>query len=195
MKKIGLTGGIGSGKSTVAEIFSRLGVPVFVSDRVAASLQENNEALKSDIIRIFGAEIYPDGKLNRKKLAGLVFTDKKKLEQLNAVVHPAVQKAFEKFCAENKQAKFVLKESAILFEIGDDKNLDGMIVVSAPDALRIKRVMLRDGIEEEAVRQRIKNQMKQEDKIKKADYVILNDEQQLLIPQVLSVSTIIGLGK
>lgn len=195
MKKIGLTGGIGSGKSTVAEIFSRLGIPVFVSDRIAADLQENDEAVKEGIIAIFGALIYSDGKLNRKKVAELVFADKKTLGQLNAVVHPAVQKAFEKFCDENNQAQFVVKESAILFEIGDDKNLDGMIVVAAPGELRIKRVMLRDGVEEEVVLQRIKNQMKQEEKVKQANYVIINDEQQLLIPQVVLVSKSIVTGE
>ncbi|CAN5848215.1 dephospho-CoA kinase [soil metagenome] len=188
MKKIGLTGGIGSGKSTVAEIFSRLGIPVFISDRIAASLQETDEDLKKEIIKIFGTSIYSDGKLNRRKVAEFVFADKKMLEQLNAAVHPAVGKAFEKFCLDNKNADYVLKESAILFEIGDDKNLDGMIVVTAPDELRIHRVMFRDGVEKEEVLQRMKNQMRQQEKVEKASHVILNDEQQLLIPQVLFVN-------
>jgi dephospho-CoA kinase len=188
MKKIGLTGGIGSGKSTVAEIFLRLGIPVFVSDRVAKELQEEDEKLVSEITGIFGKEIYSGNKLNRSELAAIVFADKKKLAQLNGVVHPAVARAFEKFCAENQHAKYVLKESAILFEIGDDKNLDGMIVVTAPDELRIHRVMQRDGIEKEAVLQRMKNQLSQEDKAAKANYLIVNDEQMLVIPQVLSIS-------
>jgi dephospho-CoA kinase len=187
MKKIGLTGGIGSGKSTVAEIFSRLGIPVFVSDEVAKMLQEEDEEVKKGISGIFGAAIYAGAQLDRAKVAEIVFTDKKKLEQLNAIVHPAVGKAFEEFCEKNKAASFVLKESAILFEIGDDKNLDGMIVVTAPDELRIERVMRRDGVEKEAVIKRMKNQVKQEEKAKKADHCIINDEQQLLIPQVLKV--------
>jgi dephospho-CoA kinase len=185
MKKIGLTGGIGSGKSTVAEIFSRLGVPVFISDEVAKMLQEEDEEVKKAITEIFGAAIYDENKLNRAKVAEIVFTDKKKLEQLNAIVHPAVGKAFDAFCEKHRNANFVLKESAILFEIGDDKNLDGMIVVTAPDELRITRVMQRDGVEKEAVIKRMKNQVKQEEKAKKADFCIINDEQQLLIPQVL----------
>lgn len=188
MKKIGLTGGIGSGKSTVAEVFSRLGVPVFISDVVAKELQEKDDQLKKEIMRIFGDAIYSAHKLDREKVAEIVFADKKKLEQLNDVVHPAVGKAFEKFCEANKTAKYVLKESAILFEIGDDKNLDGMIVITAPDELRISRVMKRDGVEKENVVQRMKNQMKQEEKAKKATYVIVNDEKQLLIPQVLKVN-------
>jgi dephospho-CoA kinase len=188
MKKIGLTGGIGSGKSTVAEIFSRLGIPVFVSDLVAKQLQDEDEKLVGEISKIFGKEIYSDNQLNRAALAAVVFADKKKLAQLNEVVHPAVARAFEKFCEENKQAKYVLKESAILFEIGDDKNLDGMIVVTAPDELRIQRVMQRDGVEREAVLQRIKNQLSQEAKAQKANYLVINDEESLLIPQVLAIS-------
>ncbi len=188
MKKIGLTGGIGSGKSTVAEIFSRLGVPVFISDTVAKELQEHDPHFKKAIAELFGEDLYSGNKLNRAKLAQLVFADKKKLEQLNAVVHPAVANAFEKFCEANRDAKYVLKESAILFEIGDDKNLDGMIVVSAPDELRIQRVMQRDGVEKASVVQRMNNQMKQEEKVKKAAFCILNDESQLLIPQVLRIN-------
>lgn len=188
MKKIGLTGGIGSGKSMVAEIFSRMGVPVFISDDVAKELQEEDEEVRQAISGVFGKEIYSGHTLNRGKLAEIVFADKKKLEQLNAIVHPAVGKAFEKFCEQNSNAKYVLKESAILYEIGDDKNLDAMIVVTAPDELRIKRVMLRDGIEKEAVLKRMKNQVKQEEKAGKANYVIVNDEQQLLIPQVFAVN-------
>jgi dephospho-CoA kinase len=188
MKKIGLTGGIGSGKSTVAEIFSRLGIPVFISDHVARQLQDEDENVRTSITAVFGAAIYSENKLNRAKVAEIVFADKKKLAQLNAIVHPAVGNAFENFCKQHRDAKYVLKESAILFEIGDDKNLDGMIVVTAPDELRIQRVMQRDGIENSAVLQRIKNQMNQEEKAGKADYVIENDEQQLLIPQVLRVN-------
>lgn len=188
MKKIGLTGGIGSGKSMVAEIFSRMGVPVFISDDVAKALQEEDEEVRQAITGVFGKEIYSGNTLNRSRLAEIVFADKKKLEQLNAIVHPAVGKAFEAFCEKNSNAKYVLKESAILYEIGDDKNLDAMIVVTAPDELRIKRVMERDGIEKEAVLKRMKNQVKQEEKAGKANYVIVNDEQQLLIPQVFAVN-------
>jgi dephospho-CoA kinase len=188
MKRIGLTGGIGSGKSTVAEIFSRFGIPVFISDEVARDLQENDADLVKEIRGIFGNEIYNGRKLDRQKLAGIVFSDKQKLQKLNSVVHPAVGKAFEKFCRENSGAAYVLKESAILYEIGDEKNLDGMIVVTAPDDIRKKRVILRDNISEEEVEQRMKNQFSQEEKTKLADFVLVNDEQQLLIPQVLKIN-------
>ncbi len=187
MKKIGLTGGIGSGKSTVAEIFSRLGVPVFNSDNAARQLQEENEELINGIIKLFGSEIYAEKKLNRTKVAEIVFADKNKLNELNKIVHPAVGKAFEKFCEENKESKYILKEAAILFEIGDEKNLDKMIVVTAPDELRIKRVMNRDGSTFEHVQKRIKNQISQEEKASKADFTLVNDEIQLLLPQVLKL--------
>jgi len=107
---------------------------------------------------------------------------------LNAVVHPAVGKAFEKFCEENKNAKYVLKEAAILFEIGDDKNLDGMIVVSAPEQLRAQRVMARDGITKEEVLRRMKNQWGEEKKTSRADFVIVNDGKEMILPQVIAVN-------
>jgi len=188
MKKIGLTGGIGSGKSTVAKIFENLGVPVFVSDNVAKMLQDENAEVKKAISEIFGNEIYVNGKLDRAKVAGIVFSDKKKLEQLNAIVHPAVGKAFEEFCNKNKSAKYILKEAAILFEIGDDKNLDGMLVVTAPIDVRAQRVMERDGISKAEVLQRMKNQWSEEDKVKKSDYVIVNDGKELILPQIISMS-------
>lgn len=188
MKKIGLTGGIGSGKSTVAEIFSRLGVPVFISDDIARELQEKDAGVVNAIRGVFGPGIYEGNKLNRAKLAEIVFSDKKKLEQLNSIIHPAVAAAFEIFCRENSKAAYVLKESAILYEIGDEKNLDKMIVVTAPDELRKKRVAMRDGITAGEVDQRMKNQMQQKTKASKADFVVMNDEEQLLIPQVLKVN-------
>ena len=187
MKKIGLTGGIGSGKSTVAEIFRHLGIPVFNSDEEARKLQDENVEVKKAIAKIFGETIYVNGKLNREKVASIVFADKKKLEELNAIVHPAVAKAFELFCTQHKNSPFVLKEAAILFEIGAEKLLDGMIVVAAPDELRILRVMDRDGSSREDVLKRMKNQLPQEDKVKKADYLIVNDGKQMLIPQVLEI--------
>ena len=189
MKKIGLTGGIGSGKTTVAEIFSRLGVPVFVSDNVARELQEKDAGVVNAIRDIFGPGIYEGNKLDRAKLAEIVFADKQKLAKLNAIVHPAVAAAFEKFCRDNAGAPYVLKESAILYEIGDEKNLDGMIVVTAPEDVRKKRVSARDEVSPEEVEQRMKNQMTDEEKISRADFVLMNDEEQLLIPQVLKVNS------
>jgi dephospho-CoA kinase len=187
MKKIGLTGGIGSGKTTVAEVFRRLGVPVFLSDDVARRLQEDDPKVKKGIQELFGDEIYADGKLDREKVAGIVFKDKKKLEQLNAIVHPAVAEAFQQFCEKHREEKYVLKEAAILFETGGNKQLDGMIVVTAPEALRTSRVMQRDGVSQEEVTRRMKNQWPEEEKVKQADFVIVNDEKELVIPQVVEV--------
>lgn len=187
MKKIGLTGGIGSGKTTVAEIFRRLGAPVFMSDDVARQLQEENAEVKACMQELFGEDIYRGGKLDREKVAGIVFADKRKLEQLNAIVHPAVAKAFQQFCEAHKDKKYVLKEAAILFETGGNKQLDGMIVVTAPEELRTARVMRRDGISREEVLKRMKNQWPEEKKLQLADLVIVNDEKELMVPQVVKV--------
>ncbi len=187
MKKIGLTGGIGSGKTTVAEVFRRLGAPVFMSDDVARQLQEENAEVKGGMQELFGEDIYRDGKLDREKVAGIVFADKKKLEQLNALVHPAVAKAFQQFCETHKDKKYVLKEAAILFETGGNKQLDGMIVVTAPEELRTARVMQRDGISREEVLKRMKNQMAEDEKVKQADFVIVNDEKELVVPMVVGI--------
>lgn len=187
MKKIGLTGGIGSGKSTVAAVFRNLGVPVFVSDDEARNLQDEDPAVKKAIAALLGADVYANGKLDRAKVAAQVFSDKKKLDALNAIVHPAVGKAFAAFCEAHRDAAFVLKEAAIIFEIGLEKELDGVITVAAPDELRIERVMQRDHISREAVEQRMKNQLPQEEKIKRSDFVIVNDGKELVLPQVMEV--------
>lgn len=192
MLKIGLTGGIGSGKSTVARVFSELGVPVFVSDEQARLLQDGDEELKAQIVSAFGASVYRDGKLDRAKMAEIVFADPEKLRQLNAMVHPAVRKAFGAFCAQHSKSPYVINEAAILYETGLDKTLDKIIVVTAPDALRIERVMARDGVTEEAVRSRMQQQMPQEEKERKADFLILNDGKELLLPQVLRIHNSLG---
>lgn len=187
MKKIGLTGGIGSGKSTVAQVFRALGVPVFVSDDEARRLQENDPEVVKAIAALFGKEIYKDGKLDRAKVATVVFADKEKLSQLNAIVHPAVGKAFEKFCATHNDAPYVIKEAAIIFEHSLEKQLDGVITVTAPDEVRIARVMTRDQAEREAVIRRMQNQMPQEEKAKRSAFVIMNDGKEMLLPQVLKI--------
>ncbi len=192
MKKIGLTGGIGSGKTTVAEVFRRLGVPVFMSDDVARNLQEEDPEVKAAIQELFGPAIYAGGKLDREKVAGIVFTNKKKLEQLNAIVHPAVAKAFRQFCEAHHDKKYVLKEAAILFETGGHKQLDGMIVVTAPEELRASRVMRRDNVSREEVQRRMKHQWAEEEKVTKADFVIVNDEKSLVVPQVVEIDEVLG---
>lgn len=190
MMKIGLTGGIGSGKSTVAQIFLEMGVPVFISDTEARTIQDTDPEVKAAIAELFGKEIYTaDGKLDRAKTAAAVFADKEKLAKLNAIVHPAVAKAFDRFCEMHKDAPYVIKEAAILFELGLEKQLDKMITVIAPDELRIKRVLLRDKTDEESIRKRFSNQMPQEEKAKRSDFVIVNNEKELLIPQVVKINS------
>lgn len=187
MKKIGLTGGIGSGKSTVAEVFQALNVPVFVSDEQARAIQNEDSGVVSSIMALFGKDIYSGGKLDRAKLASIVFTDRKKLERLNAIVHPAVAKAFNDFAIKHSACPYVLKEAAIIFEHGLEKQLDAVITVIAPDEVRIRRVMERDRVSREDVQKRIANQLSQEEKAQRSDFVIVNDGKQLIVPQVLAI--------
>ena len=193
MIKVGLTGGIGSGKSIVARIFNVLGIPVFDSDREARELMQIDPELTSLIRERFGASIYIDQQLDRKRLGAIVFNDPKALDDLNSLVHPAVRKAFSDW-ADRQSSPYVLMESAILMESGGYKNFDRIIVVSAPEELRIQRVMKRDGSGEEAVRARMRNQAGEEERLKIADHVIVNDDSQLVIPQVLSIHKELGGG-
>jgi len=187
MKCIGLTGGIGSGKSTVARIFNMLNVPVYNSDEAGRKITNEDPLVKRSIKNQFGDELFDhNDNLNREKLSAIVFNDSAALAKLNAIIHPAVAQDFNSWCA-NQSSPYVIKESAILFEHGLDKLLDGVIVVEAPEDLRIKRVMHRNGITEEAVRHRIQQQLPQEELVYRADWVIHNNEEQLLIPQVLAV--------
>ena len=187
MKCIGLTGGIGSGKSTVARIFNMLNVPVYNSDEAGRKITNEDPLVKRSIKNQFGDKLFDhNDNLNREKLSAIVFNDSAALAKLNAIIHPAVAQDFNSWCA-NQSSPYVIKESAILFEHGLDKLLDGVIVVEAPDDLRIKRVMHRNGITEDAIRQRIQQQLPQEELISRADWVIHNNEEQLLIPQVLAV--------
>lgn len=187
MIKVGITGGIGSGKTTVCKLFELLGVPVYYSDTEAKKLLDGDEVVKQQIVDLFGHDVIDEsGKVDRKKMAALVFNNKERLEQLNAVVHPAVGLHFDAWC-KKQVAIFVLKEAAILFESGAHKQVDKVIVVSAPLDLKVERVMKRDKVAKEEVLKRIKNQMADEEKMKLADHVIYNDEKELLIPQVIRV--------
>ena len=189
-KKVGLTGGIGSGKSIVAKIFEAIGIPVFNADTIAKKLMEDDAELKQKITHLFGADTYLDGKLNRAFLAGIVFNDKEKLTRLNNVVHPATLAAAKDWM--NQQtAPYMVKEAALIFEAGAEKQLDLVIGVSAPKDMRIKRVMERDAIRKEQAEARMQNQMDDTEKMNLCDYVIINDEKHLIIPQVLRIHQII----
>ncbi len=185
MLKIGLTGGIGSGKTTVAKIFELLGINVYYADIRAKKLLNSFE-LRPKITKIFG-DIYKNGLLDKKKLAEIVFNDKNKLQQLNKIVHPAVERDFELWCKNKIANHYIIKEAAILFESGSHKYLDKIIMVFAPEDVRINRVCKRDNTTREKVIARIKNQWSDEEKIKLSDFVIKNYGNNLVIPQVLAI--------
>ncbi|MEO6456339.1 MAG: dephospho-CoA kinase [Ginsengibacter sp.] len=186
MLRIGLTGGLGSGKTTAARIFEVLGIPVYYADISAKRLMNENDVLKKRLQNQFGNEIYPEGKLDKKLLADKVFNDEKKLQILNSIVHPATIHDAEKWISV-QTSPYIIKEAALLFESGSNKHLDFIIGVSAPLELRIERAMARDKITREQVLARINKQMDEEEKIGLCDFVLINDEQHLLIPQVLKL--------
>jgi len=181
--KIGITGGIGSGKTFLAKLFEALGVPVYNADEEAKRLMNSDTRIKKQLIELFGEATYKDGKLDRTFLAAIVFSDKEKLELLNGIVHPIViQEA--KDWAERQTSRYSLKEAALLFESGSYKELDYTILVTAPMDVRIQRVIKRDGVTEQQVRERISKQLSDEEKLQLADFVIVNDGITPLLPQV-----------
>ncbi len=186
MIRVGLTGGIGSGKSTVASVLRVLEVPVFDADAAGKDLLDNDIALCDTVKARFGDTLYRDGRLDRKALANIVFADPKALADLNALVHPAVRRAFQTWVTE-QTFPYVVMEAAILAESGGYAAFDRNIVVSAPEDLRVQRVMRRDGLGEEAVRARLRNQAGEEERMRIADHVVHNDDRQLVIPQVLAI--------
>jgi dephospho-CoA kinase len=188
MFKVGITGNIGSGKTTVCKIFEVLGIPVFYADDAAKDVMVADAELIAGIKQAFGNESYfEDGTLNRKHIAGIVFNNKDELAKLNALVHPAVFRAFDAWMLNQKSAPYVLKEAAILFESGSYKKCDRAIMVTAPLELRIKRVTTRDGITADEVKSRNDRQFSEEKKLAMANDVIINDDTQLVIPQVLKL--------
>lgn len=186
MLKIGITGGIGSGKTTVCRVFELLGVAVYYADVRAKILMQTDPELIEGIKAAFGIEAYTGQVLNRAFLGAIVFNHAERLQQLNGLVHPAVFRDFERWSLEQKGA-YVLKEAAILFESGSAKDCAYTILVKSPVELRTSRVMLRDGISKEDVIKRMDKQMSDEEKEKLASFVIVNDETQLVIPQVLAL--------
>lgn len=183
MKVVGITGGIGSGKSTVSAVLLEMGYPVYNADERAKELLNSSADLKSAITAEFGDEIYADGILDRAALAAQVFNDREKLAKLNALVHPAVAKDFYAWrSAQTAPAAF--KEAAILFESGADKGVDEVVLVSAPEEVRVFRVMARDGVSADEVKSRIANQWNEERKRELADHEVVNDGQTLVIPQI-----------
>jgi dephospho-CoA kinase len=185
--KMGITGGIGSGKSLACELFAMMGVPVYNADARAKELMVESQELAGAIKARFGRSVYDEqGRLNRRVLADRVFGDEDALKALNALVHPVVFEDAELWF-KRQTAPYALKEAALIYESGADRWLDGVIVVTAPVRLRLKRVHRRDDHSYEEIRQRIERQWSDREKLKKADYVIRNNEQRSLVEQVWSV--------
>ena len=186
MKRIGLTGNIGSGKTTLASCFEILGIAVFNADKQAKLLMNKDINLKQSLITEFGKEVFLNNELNRKYLSKLAFNDNLVLKRLNALVHPVVQNTFEKWSIQQSGA-YVIKEAAILFESNTYQSLDAIICISCPEEIRLKRILKRDDLSEKEVRQRMSHQWAEKKKISLSDYVITNDNTCLVMPQILSV--------
>jgi dephospho-CoA kinase len=186
MIKVGLTGGIGSGKSTAAKVFEVLGIPVYYADDAAKRLMNEDEELKQKIKSQFGESVYTNEGLNKKELANIVFNAPEKLEILNSLVHPATLKDAERWMQKNA-TPYCIKEAALIFESGAQQNLDYVIGVTAPAPLRILRTIQRDGITRDEVIARMDKQMDDTIKMKLCDFVIKNDEQEMLLPQILNL--------
>lgn len=188
MKTIGLTGGIGSGKTTVSQIFEQLGVPVFCCDAAARDIQDSHPDAIAGMKELFGGDIYaPDGRLNRRKVASIAFADPQTLHRLNALIHPLVRQAFTQFATINGSQPLILMESAILIQSGFYKQADFCVQVTADTETRIARVMQRDGISREEVVKRIANQLPDSETAKLCKYIIHNDNLQSLTPQVQEI--------
>ncbi|HEX6193681.1 MAG TPA: dephospho-CoA kinase [Chitinophagaceae bacterium] len=186
MIRIGLTGGIGSGKTTVAKIFEVLGIPVYYSDIVTRQLMNEDAELRKNITATFGEQSYTAAGLNRSYIASIVFNDAEKLEILNSLTHPATIRHARQWM-QKQRSPYIIKEAALIFESGSVAELDYVIGVYAPLPLRIQRAMKRDGVSSEEVEKRMKRQIDEDIKMKLCDFVITNDENELITPQVISL--------
>jgi dephospho-CoA kinase len=185
--KLGITGGIGSGKTSVCRIFNVLGIPVFSADTEAQKIMNEEKEIKKGINEIAGENLYPGSNLDRMKLASLIFNDPDRLKKVNDLVHPVVFDHFKKW-TEKQTTPYVIMEAAILFESGGSKLVDRVATIVAPVEERISRVTLRNRLSREQVMERIKNQMTDEERIKRSDYVINNSENEMIIPVILQIN-------
>jgi dephospho-CoA kinase len=190
MLKIGLTGGIGSGKTTVAQIFEVLAIPVYYADQAARDLMNQDPELKKQIISAFGPEVYKEGELNRTYLGAMVFADAEKLVLLNEMVHPVTLRDAETWM-QNQKTLYAIKEAALIFEAELEKFFDYIIGVTAPESLRLERVMTRDQTSAENVKRRMQQQMDENEKMSRCDFVVVNDDIQAILPQVLKIHEIL----
>jgi len=190
MLKVGITGGIGSGKSIVCEVFKHFGIPVYYADIEANNLIISDKNIKKQLIEHFGKKIYSRNQLNKSRFSSIIFNDKKALQKVNSIIHPVVRQNFKDWIKKNKDKKYIIKEAALLFESGTYQDLDEIITISAPEHIKIKRIMKRDKTDKESVQKRIRNQISDTEKIRKSDHVIYNNGSQLILPQILSLHKI-----
>jgi dephospho-CoA kinase len=187
MIQLGITGGIGSGKTTLCKVLEHFGVPVYYADEEAKKIIDSPK-VQNKIVKAFGKDLIDSkGKLDRKKLAAMVFAQKSQLEKLNLVVHPEVAKHYLNWIKSNKKQRLVAKEAAILFESGSYKLMDKTLTVYAPKELRIKRCITRSKISREEIIQRMNQQISEKEKIKRSDFVVYNDNKRMLIPQIIKL--------
>lgn len=191
-KVIGLTGGIGSGKTTIANYFAELGVPVYIADDGARAVMQLDHVIK-EVKDVFGESVFENDVLNRAKLAEIVFNDKEKLAKLNAIVHPAVKKDFEVWLLQHKNYDYIIYEAAILFESGRYKECDYIITVTAPEEIRIERVLKRDNTTPAQVLSRMKMQWKDEDRISRSNFVINNVNLKIAKEEVVKILKILDI--
>lgn len=187
MLTVGLTGGIGSGKSLIAKIFIQLGIPVFNADAEAGIILDEDLQVRTQLLEWLGPDAYMMGKPNRQKIAGIIFNDPEALSRINELIHPKVRARFIRWCGNMHNNSYIIHEAAILFESGFNKLLDTTILVTAPEIIRIERVKRRDNISEESIRHRMQNQWSDEQKSLLAGYIIINDETTPLLPKVLEI--------
>ncbi len=187
MMRVGLTGGIGSGKSYVSRVFERLGVPVYYADPRARELMERSPVIREGLTALFGHGVYRHGRLNRSLLARAIFSDDRVREQVNRLVHPVVFDDFEAWARRQAEAPYVIQEAAILFESGADRLLDRVINISAPRKVRLQRVVGRDHLTENEVMARMRSQMSENERKKRAWRTIVNDGKRLVVPQVIRI--------
>jgi dephospho-CoA kinase len=191
MIRVGVTGGIGSGKSIVCQVFYLLEVPVFHADAEARKLTNSSTEIRIGLSALFGTTIFNGAELDRNRMAELIFNDKSLLSQVNGIIHPVVERQFENWCGQHTLNAFVIHESAILFESGACSKFDKIIAITAPEDIRISRVILRNNMTHTKARAIINNQLPEEELIRRSDFTIVNDDRQPVIPQVLRLYNIL----
>jgi len=189
MKKVGITGGIGSGKSMVCSIFIALGIPVYYSDKVARKLMETDAIIRQNLVRLLGNEVYNGFEPDRYKISELIFKDPDLLKKVNQIIHPGVAADFADWCGKHKDLPYIVHESALLFESNFFTLLDIVVTVTCPVEIRLQRILTREGMTPEKAENIMHNQLSENEKVKRSHYQINNDGSTLVLPQVLKIHT------